>query len=87
MEINIWFWLSLILFAERLYFWYRKPEISVKKALDYLKENLIRLIIFYQINYPAVDQIELVKKWMDNIKKDEIHPVQKKMFKKFVEEW
>ena len=87
MEINFWFWLSLVFFAERLYFWFRKPEISIEKALDYLKENLIRLIVFYQSNYSAGNQIELVKKWMEQIKKDDIHPEQKKLFKKYVEEW
>ena len=83
-ELDMWFFLCLILTGIIIYDNISKPVISVKKALSYLKKNLIRLIVFYQSNYNAGDQIVLVKKWIDSINIDNVPKEQMKLFKDFV---
>jgi hypothetical protein len=84
--INLWFFAFLGLFLYFLYDWSTRPEISVKTALNYLKKDLIRLIVFYQSRYEARDQIVLIKKWIESINQDEIPKEQLKLFKNYVKE-
>lgn len=81
---TIWFFAFLATFIYSLYQWLNKPDISVKKALKLLKNSLIKLIVFYQSNYSASDQIELVKKWIDSIKINEVPKEQLELFKEFI---
>lgn len=88
MEIFIITLLAILSFyAGKYYQIMEMPDISVKYALNLLNENLVKLIVFYQSHYDAGDQLVLVKKWMDQIDKEKLHPDQKKIFKKFVKNW
>jgi hypothetical protein len=74
---TVWFWAFLASFLYIVYKEYNKPEISIKKALKYLKKHLIRLIVFYQSHYSASDQISLIAQWLDNIDEKEVPEWQK----------
>jgi hypothetical protein len=74
----------MISFVVNVYLVSNRPVISVQRALKWLKKSLIRMIVFYQANYNESDQIVLVKKWLDSLDKSKIHPVQKKLFKRYV---
>ena len=83
-DINIWFYCFLASFIYIGIDRYNTNEISVQRALNYLKKSLINLIVFYQSNYPDTDQIVLIKKWLDNIDFKNLPPEQKKLFKDYV---
>jgi hypothetical protein len=85
LDINIWFFAFLAAFIYIGYKEYNKPEISIKKALKYLKKYLIRLIVFYQANYSASDQIVLIKKWLDNVDFTKVPKEQLKLLKEYVD--
>ena len=82
--INIWFWLFLIAFLYILYLENTRKSLSFETALQYLKKSLIRLIVFYQNYYEPVDQIHLIKEWLNNIDTNKIPKQQLELFKDYV---
>lgn len=80
---SIAFLLSLCL---NLYFWLSRPDLSVEGGLNRLKSSLIRMIVFYQQNYPGSDQLVFMARWIDQVRdKIKNSPVeQKKLFKEIV---
>jgi hypothetical protein len=72
----------LISIGVNFYQWLIKPEISVKKGLDEMKDPLIGIIVFYQGKYNSSDQLVLINKWIkDNIKKEDLKTGEWELFK------
>ena len=67
-----------------VYFILTRPEISVEKALKLLKKSLVRMVIFYQSNYPGSDQVQFIVQWLKNINFEEVPDWQFGIFKEFV---
>lgn len=82
--INFWFWLFMCSVSLNVYLLLRENEFSLQYALNHLKKHLIRLILFYQANYSDSDQIQLVRKWIENIDTKEVPNEQMKLFKEFI---
>lgn len=64
----------------------RESDISIEIGLEKFRKNIVKSIIFHQNKYPASDQIEFVKKWIDSIKIIDIPEEQLKLFKKYIAE-
>ncbi len=70
------------------YIWHLKrnrPEPTVHDALNEIKLNLVKLILFYQTNYSDSDQLVLIKIWIQqNIDVDNLPLGQWELFKEFI---
>ena len=84
LHMNIWTVAFFMAFFYIFYLEFNRPEISVKKALYHLKDNLVRMIVFFQEHYTDSDKVVLIKKWLDTVDFDRLPEEQKKLFKEYV---
>jgi hypothetical protein len=80
----VFFIAFLVSLSINLYHWINKPDISTENAKKQLKKYIVRMMLFYHQNYPGVDQIAFIEKWIGNIR-NKLNDVPKERIELFKE--